>query len=140
MYHGIRDGLRDGHPYFETNTHRDRFAEHMRLLRDQGIVPVHLDEAVRALNINGNDSQKRVVITFDDGCRDFYTEAYPILREYGFKATMFIVSGRTTDSNTTERETMSWAEIREVAGHELKSDRNGLSSNAIFAAISRRRA
>ena len=133
MYHGIRDGFRDGHPYFETNTHRDRFAEHMKLLRDQGIVPVHLDEAVRALNINGNDGQKRVVITFDDGCRDFYTEAYPILREYGFKATMFIVSGRTTDSNMTERETMSWTEIREVAGHDIEIGSHTVSHPTLYS-------
>ncbi len=36
---------------------------------------------------------KRVVLTFDDGTRDFLDNALPVLQELGFSATLFIVSG-----------------------------------------------
>ena len=37
---------------------------------------------------------RQVALTFDDGYRDFYTTAWPILKELGFGATLFLVSGR----------------------------------------------
>jgi peptidoglycan/xylan/chitin deacetylase (PgdA/CDA1 family) len=36
-----------------------------------------------------NSAQKNIVITFDDGYKDVVSEAYPILRKYGFTATIF---------------------------------------------------
>ena len=41
--------------------------------------------------------RKKVVITFDDGYRDFYTHAFPVLEKHGFTASMFIVSSLTED-------------------------------------------
>jgi peptidoglycan/xylan/chitin deacetylase (PgdA/CDA1 family) len=34
-----------------------------------------------------------IVITFDDGYESTYTNAFPVLRKYGFHATVFMVSG-----------------------------------------------
>ncbi len=36
---------------------------------------------------------KPIVLTFDDGYRDFYTDAYPILKKYHVKATAYVVPG-----------------------------------------------
>lgn len=38
-------------------------------------------------------SGKRVVLTFDDGTRDFVDNALPVLQELNFSATLFIVAG-----------------------------------------------
>jgi peptidoglycan/xylan/chitin deacetylase (PgdA/CDA1 family) len=45
--------------------------------------------------IDGNKElpSQPVVLTFDDGYRDFYTDAYPILRKYNVKATAYVVPG-----------------------------------------------
>lgn len=37
--------------------------------------------------------EKPILLTFDDGYRDFYTDAYPILKKYHAKAIEFVVSG-----------------------------------------------
>ena len=37
--------------------------------------------------------KKSVLITFDDGWKDNFVYAYPILREFGLRASMFLVSG-----------------------------------------------
>lgn len=43
--------------------------------------------------------EKPVVITFDDGYRDFYTDAYPILKKHNTPATQYVVSGLLRDPN-----------------------------------------
>jgi peptidoglycan/xylan/chitin deacetylase (PgdA/CDA1 family) len=39
-----------------------------------------------------------VVLTFDDGYRNFYDYAWPVLKRHGFPATVFLVSGRIGDT------------------------------------------
>ena len=64
---------------------------------------------------------RSVVITADDGYADNYSVAYPVLRRYGFPATIFLVSGNVGDTNRWDKQgllrgraLMSWAEIREM--------------------------
>jgi peptidoglycan/xylan/chitin deacetylase (PgdA/CDA1 family) len=68
---------------------------------------------------------KTAVLTFDDGFKNFYTEAAPILDEFGFRATIFLVteycgghndwSGNPPDF--PRNELLSWSEIRELNDH-----------------------
>jgi peptidoglycan/xylan/chitin deacetylase (PgdA/CDA1 family)/glycosyltransferase involved in cell wall biosynthesis len=54
---------------------------------------VSLEEAVRALESGAPLPTNTVVITFDDGYRDNYTVALPLLEKYKLPATIFVVSG-----------------------------------------------
>jgi peptidoglycan/xylan/chitin deacetylase (PgdA/CDA1 family) len=58
-------------------------------------------------------------ITFDDGHSSNYSEAFPILEEFGIKATFFVVAGRVG----RDREFMTWQQARELvaAGHQVQS-------------------
>jgi peptidoglycan/xylan/chitin deacetylase (PgdA/CDA1 family) len=115
MYHGINHASGASHPYFETNTSPDVFARHMQQLHEGGYKPIDLNTAVRMINA-GICPQRSVVITFDDGFRDFYTHAMPVLQKYQFPATMFVVSG-LMGSRTVRfdcKEFMSWGEMREI--------------------------
>jgi peptidoglycan/xylan/chitin deacetylase (PgdA/CDA1 family) len=59
-----------------------------------------------------------VIITFDDGYRDAYTIVFPLLKQYGLKATVFPVAGRIAQTNTwdaTHEQLMDAREIREMA-------------------------
>jgi len=63
-----------------------------------------------------------VVITVDDGYRSVYDVAYPILKKYGFTATLFIY----TDFVGASRNAVTWDQLREmkvngfeVGGHSM---------------------
>ena len=115
MYHSICDALGDKHPYFETNTSPRRFAQQMRFLHDNGYRATDLAQALTSIQAGTHDD-KQVVITFDDGYRDFYTQAFPVLLQYCFTATIFVVTGVTGEHNISRngKVYMTWEEIRQV--------------------------
>lgn len=67
------------------------FAAHMGYLYGAGYRCLSLREAFAAPRTGGANRRKTVVLTFDDGYQDFYDQAYPILRQYEFSATIFLV-------------------------------------------------
>ncbi|AJA46254.1 polysaccharide deacetylase family protein [Clostridium pasteurianum DSM 525 = ATCC 6013] len=71
------------------------FREQMQYLKDNGYTTLTLDELYNFLKNNKPVPEKSVVLTFDDAYKDNYTNAYPILKEFGFKATIFVITGGT---------------------------------------------
>ena len=59
-----------------------------------------------ANNIIANNSSKIIILGFDDNRKGDFTYAKPILDKYGFKATFFIICGKTTDKGA-----MNWQDI-----------------------------
>jgi hypothetical protein len=97
MYHGVNGTLSRRHPYYETNTSPAAFRRQMQVLAAGGYQSLSLDGALGAPSPCPL-AKKPVVITFDDGYADFYDEALPILAEFGFIATVFIITGSTGSS------------------------------------------
>lgn len=60
---------------------------------------------------------RAVVITFDDGYRDFYITAWPILKKYDLPATVFLPAGFISErrKRLKGRECLTWEEVREIA-------------------------
>jgi len=121
MYHGIRDGTSARHPYYETNTSPKVFALQMKYLRDNGYQAVDLEQAMLSFE-REEKRQRLVVITFDDGYRDFYTTAYPILKENDLSATVFLIAHSTADqrSRFNGNECMTWTEVRELYSNAIQ--------------------
>jgi peptidoglycan/xylan/chitin deacetylase (PgdA/CDA1 family) len=94
MYHYIRVNP-DGHDAVGANlsvTPAD-FRAQMDWLARNGYHPIDLDD-LRGYLLSGATMPARpIVITLDDGYRDLYTEAYPVLRTHRFKAIAYIVTG-----------------------------------------------
>lgn len=117
MYHSISNSRQEGiHPYYETTTSPQVFAEHMKFLHENGYQVINLHDVKEYLTNRINKDRKAVVITFDDGFRDFYTEAFPILQKYGFTATMFLPTQFINNerSKFKDKECLSWNEVREL--------------------------
>lgn len=101
MYHRISEDEEVGvHPYYKLCTPPSRFREHMQFIKDNGYRVVSLKEAA---DLVSNESSylppphKYLVLTFDDGYEDFYTTAWPILKEFGYPATLFLPTGLLRD-------------------------------------------
>lgn len=80
-----------------------RFRDQMRALAEAGYHPVGFDEVLAWVEDGAEIPEKPIVITFDDGYASNYELAYPILREYDFKATIFVIGvsvGKDTYKDT----------------------------------------
>lgn len=157
MYHSISDDSEPGvQPYYKVCTSPRRFAEQMQCLADGGWQGVTLSQGLAWLQsaiplnpagcgpvVNGpsirgvpgdrpDPLRRPVALTFDDGFRDFYTEALPILGHHGFGATMYLPAGfigerrgsfesrrssRLTPRHpppATHRDCLTWSEVRSM--------------------------
>ncbi|HLX45875.1 MAG TPA: polysaccharide deacetylase family protein [Bryobacteraceae bacterium] len=117
MYHSVSDGRKEKrHPYYQTVTTPAAFASQMKFLHDHGHAVVNLDQAVASLHQPDGPAKRPVVITFDDGYRDFYVHAAPVLAKYGFSATMFLPTAHVGETHRSFNgaECMTWSEIRDL--------------------------
>ena len=89
----------------------DDFDAQMKYLRDHDYHTITPDELYDSLAGTGELPENPVLITFDDGYEDNYTNAYPILKKYGFKATIFVVTGFL---DKHKKGYLSWDEAREM--------------------------
>jgi peptidoglycan/xylan/chitin deacetylase (PgdA/CDA1 family) len=93
MYHWIRvnPDPRDRIGFTLSVTPTD-FAKQMLYLKSHGYQVVSLQLAVEGIREHRALPSHAVVLTFDDGYRDFYTTASPILQSLGFTATDFVIT------------------------------------------------
>lgn len=117
MYHSISNDSEPGvASYYQLVTSPARFRQHLQWLRDGGYTVVRLDEAARLIG-QSPIPKRTVVITFDDGFRDFLLHAWPVLHEFGFPATMFLATSYIGDRRQSfkGRECLTWQEVRELS-------------------------
>lgn len=69
----------------------DVFERQLVYLQEKGYTFITLDELAAAVENQAALPEKPIILTFDDGYRDFYTDAFPILEKHQIKATAFIV-------------------------------------------------
>src|SRR5712671_4403481 len=105
-----------------------RFEQQCRLLQRLGLRGVTLSEGLAALE--RGESDRCVVLTFDDGYADNLIHAAPILKSFGFRATCYVVSGLIGSHNvwdealhTARKPLMNRDQLQSwiAAGHEIGS-------------------
>jgi peptidoglycan/xylan/chitin deacetylase (PgdA/CDA1 family) len=88
-YHRVLDWDQNSFPFDEgvISATIEGFRQQMKFVRANF-------DVISFADLGGCRWPKRpLIITFDDGYRDNYTNAFPILKEFGLKATMFLASG-----------------------------------------------
>jgi len=81
-YHAVNDDITGLEELFVSPS---EFEKQMKYLKDDSYSVITFKQLKDISTI-----EKPVIITFDDGYEDNYTYAYPILKKYGFKATVFL--------------------------------------------------
>lgn len=86
------------------------FAAQMEYLASAGYHTITMQELADALEKGAALPEKPVLLTFDDGYRDNYDVAYPILKAYGMKAAIFLI----TDYVSLYPNYLTWEEVRDM--------------------------
>ncbi len=113
MYHYISVPPEDADEY-RTNlsVSPDNFRVQMQYLANNGHTPIDFYTLSRAITHYEPLPAKPLILTFDDGYSDNYTNAYPILQEFGFVATFFIPTEFIDNGRSNH---MTWTMIEEMA-------------------------
>jgi peptidoglycan/xylan/chitin deacetylase (PgdA/CDA1 family) len=117
MYHSISDDQESNiSAYYQTNTSLGVFQQHMRYLKEEHFRVIDLREACTFLKQPSRPNDKTVVLTFDDGFKDFHSRAFPVLQEHGFTATVFLPTGFIGCNRRSfkGKECLTWDEVREM--------------------------
>lgn len=89
--------------------HPDKFREHMQYLHDNGYRTLTLNEFTDIFEGRAEAPAKAVLLTFDDGYTDNYETAMPVLKEFGFHATLFMSPGMVGQEGYID-----WEQAREL--------------------------
>jgi peptidoglycan/xylan/chitin deacetylase (PgdA/CDA1 family) len=79
---------------------KKEFRQHLQWLKDSGFIVVSMARALELLERGKAKQGQYISLTFDDGLMDNWSVAWPILREFGFKAHFFLVSKLTGSSSS----------------------------------------
>jgi len=103
MYHSI-----SGDKSSTLNVSPENFERQMAFLKDQGYSVISLEEAVESIKKGRRFIPGTVVLTFDDGYRDNFLNAFPVVSRYGMPATIFLI----TDYVGRNPDYMTWDHVR----------------------------
>ncbi len=120
MYHYISEPPQDADKYRKdlSITPAD-FRTQMAYLAANGYETVDLYDLTLAITAKKDLPEKPVIITLDDGYRDNYENAFPILQENGQKATFFVVT-EFIDNGYSDYMTWEMAEEMAAAGMRIE--------------------
>ena len=118
-----------------------KFERQIAYLKKKGFEFLATSELIKFYRENGEFPPRAIAITFDDGWKDNYQNAFPVLKKYGARATIFLVTsciGQNTDRVTAEgegrREHLSEIDILEMAAGGIEFASHSLN-HALFNQI-----
>ena len=121
MYHYISTPPEDADIYRQDlSVSPEHFRSQMQYLADHGYHVVSLYDVNQALRWGTPLPANPVVLTFDDGYRDAFTQAFPVLEEFGYTATFFVITARL-DEGHPDYITWTQAETMAAAGMSIES-------------------
>ncbi len=93
----------------------NKFKAQMRYLYKKGYTCLSLVELLQKTPHQQSKLKKSFALTFDDGYKNFFTQAFPVLRSYGFTATVFLITDRIHQQDGLEHQRdgkyLNWEQI-----------------------------
>ena len=110
MYHAVSEKVFDTR-YPDNFYKPSRMEEDIKYLRDNKFDAIFVSDFV-----NIGSYKKPVALTFDDGYKNFYNTAFPLLKKYNIKATLYVIVGKTGEYGRC-----SWDDLIEMEASGLVS-------------------
>lgn len=103
------------------------FANHIEVLRQRNLEVISLREALQTLKEKAS-TERKIVLTFDDGFDNFYTDAFPVLAKYKMPCTVFLVTnycGKMNDwpgqiKAVPKLPLLDWSRIQELSSAQIE--------------------
>ncbi len=100
MYHKIPDApIATKHQIYVT---KDHFEQHLAYFQRRGLTPITFADYLqfaRGERPLADFPARPIVLTFDDGYRDNYTNLLPLMRRYGYRGVLYLLGDFTVDHN-----------------------------------------
>lgn len=112
LYHNIMDNYDDNMRTVHVSP--AEFEEHMLCLFEAGYNTIGFKEYYNYIKYNEPLPKKPIIITFDDGYKSNYDYAYPVLKELGMKATIFIGTAYVNMIEETSYPHFTWEEALDM--------------------------
>lgn len=115
IYHSI---VENSSQYTEVST--AKFNNHMLAIKLAGFNTITIDDLINYVEKGTKLPRNPILITFDDGYLDNYENAYPILKKYNMKATIFIIGssvgneGKYKDTEHTSTPHFTYEQAKEM--------------------------
>jgi peptidoglycan/xylan/chitin deacetylase (PgdA/CDA1 family) len=122
MYHSISgDSERGVAHYYRVVTSPKRFSEQMRWLHDHEYEVISLAKLLQRIKEAPQKTGRCAVLTFDDGFRDFLTNAWPVLESFGYTASVFLPTAfiGINRKSFKGRECLTWSEVRDLHSYGI---------------------
>ena len=114
LYHNV------GNDFLQPNmfVSVEQFESQMKYLKNHSYYTVFLDEVLEHIKGKNTLPDKTIAITFDDGYIDNFTHAFPIMKKYQIKATIFINTSKMVSHGERKKEQrskfISWDQALEM--------------------------
>jgi peptidoglycan/xylan/chitin deacetylase (PgdA/CDA1 family) len=134
MYHSISDHAATKFRQFTVSP--ALFADHVAYLHQQTYTPLTVNQFVHALS-HGSSAhaalpERPVLLTFDDGFADFFTDALPVLKQYNFTATLYVATAFVNGTSLwlqregeMKRHMVTWEQLAEISALGIECGSHG---------------
>lgn len=130
LYHRIAD-LPPGDGQRPYSVTPQSFEQQMKYLFRRGYRSLGPEELLSARRTGRRPHYKCFALTFDDGYLDNYESAFPVLRCYGFKATVFLVSEWLTNGHDAPAAMLSRWHVLEMSRYGITFGAHGRTHRAL---------
>ena len=125
MYHSISSHATDRFKRFTVPS--ALFDEQVAYMQRNGYTSMTVTQYRNVITQGAMLPERPVILTFDDGFADFYSDALPVLRRYNFVATLYVTTSFVNGTSRwlrregeTERPMLNWDQLKEIAAYGIE--------------------
>lgn len=111
-YHRVNDDTANKDDY---SLSRDEFQEQLNYFKENGYHTISLMDYVKAEKYGNELPEKAIILTFDDGYEDNYTNMMPMVKAMDMKATMFVPV-----NYIGKKQYVNWQQLKEMQANGIE--------------------